>query len=181
MKNNKITTYFVAVALLCCCKTMALAQDQGIKFSDKPAEVLKASSITWEKHFGGLKKEPNNIYSLMTQGAFRAPTSDNFEKLMNDWLAKHPNAEATVVFILEGTMTGRPNSKWKSVWIADGKESLSIYLVRQGACPAGTMVLNRGDQAQVGQQVYEAFVEKVWEAEQLAKNDKIGIWSESEK
>jgi hypothetical protein len=178
MKNAISIMCFVFVAYACCLATSPVAQDHGIKFSSKPAESFKVSNLSWSGSFGGRKEEPKTVYCLMTQGFFRAPTSDSYEKLIADWLTQHPNANVTVVYTLPDMMSDSPDSKLISVWIVDNEDSLNVFLVRKGACPAGTMVLNDGDKAQVNQQDYESFAKKVWEAEMLAKKDKIGIWKE---
>jgi hypothetical protein len=130
-------------------------------------------------HFGSRKEEPNNLYILMTQGGFRAPTSENFESLMKSWLAEHPKAIATVVFTLDGMMTAIPDSKMKAVWVTEGDANLNLYLVRMGGCPAGTMLLNAGDKTALSREEYEAFARKVIAAEDQAAKEKLGIWHES--
>ncbi|CAN5592774.1 hypothetical protein BH20ACI4_BH20ACI4_22520 [soil metagenome] len=161
--------------------TQVFAQNQKIEFSALPTEKVKASSITWKSHFGGRKEEPENMYTLMTQGGFRAPTSDNFENLIQTWLAKHSKAETVLVYEMEGMMSNNPNSKMKAVWVVEGEENLNIYLVRNGGCPGGTMVLNVGDKTPLTKEEYEAFVKKLIEAEQLAKKEQLGIWSDTQK
>jgi len=155
-----------------------ITQDQDIQFSSHPSEKYKASSITWKGHFGGRKKEPNNMYCLMSQGGFRAPTSEDYEDLIKAWLAEHPNADAVVVYTLDGALTKFPDSKSKWVWVVDGNDNLNIHLVRSGGCEAWTMLLSKYDKAQVTRKEYEAFVEKVVEAELLAKKERLGIWNE---
>jgi hypothetical protein len=153
------------------------AQDKAIQFSAYPSEKVKASSITWNGHFGTKKEEPNNLFILMTQGGFRAPTSDNFENLIKSWVAEHPKADAVVVYKMDELRAGNPDSKLKAVWVVDGTENLNVYLVRNGGCPAGTMLLNRGDKTHLTREEYESFFKKVTEAEELAKKEKLGIWS----
>jgi len=156
---------------------IATAQDQQAQFSSLRSEKYRASEIQWKGHFGGRKEEPHNVYCLMTQGAFRAPTSDDFEELIKIWLSQHPNAEASVVYILSPSLTDFPDSKMKSVWVVDGEDNLNIYLVRKGGCPAGTMLLNRGDKTALTREEYESFSKRVNDAEQLAKKDSLGIWN----
>jgi hypothetical protein len=157
---------------------VAIAQDQGIHFSARPAEKYKVSSITWEGHFGGRKEEPYNLYTLMNRGGFRAPTSKDYEDLIKAWLAKHPGADAIVVYTLDGALTISPDSKSKWVWVVDRDDNLNIHLVRLGGCEAWTMLLAKGDKAHVTRKEYESFAEKILEAESLAKRERLGIWSE---
>jgi len=40
------------------------------------------------------------------------------------------------------------------------------------------MFLNKGDEAHVTKEKYESFINKIREAESLAKKERLGIWSE---
>src|SRR5262245_62112028 len=91
------------------------AQTDRINFEVGTAERFAASSITWRGYFGSRKEEPKNMYTLMTQGGFRAPTSANLEQLIKGWLDKHPAAESVLVYTLEGVLTDVPDSKLKAV------------------------------------------------------------------
>jgi hypothetical protein len=115
----------------------------------------------------------------MTQGAFRAPTSKDFENLIKSWLTNHPNADAVLVYTIDGMMRDIPDSKMKSVWVVDGNDNLNIHLVRIGGCPAGTMLLNSGDKTPLAREEYEIFEKKIIKAEESAKKERFGIWSES--
>jgi hypothetical protein len=158
---------------------VAIAQDQGIQFSSRLAEKRKASSITWKGNLGFRKKEPRAMYDLMSRGGFRAPTSEDYEDLINAWLAKHPGADVIVVYTSGRLWTKFAFSKRKWVWAVDGDDNLNIHLVRWGGCEAWTMLLEKGDKAHVTRKEYEAFVEKVIDAESLAKKERLGIWSET--
>jgi len=166
---------FVLVA----CEIHGAAQSDSIRFSVGQKERMSAASILWNGHFGGRKEEPHNVYELMTQGGFRAPTSKNFDGLIRAWLEKHPKAEAILVYSIPFS-TANPDAMFKSIWIIDGPENLNIFLVRNGGCPAGTMVLNAGDETPVSKEEYQAFESKVWEAQKLAKTEKLGIWAETQ-
>lgn len=157
---------------------VAIAQDQDIQFLSRPAEKHKVSSITWKGNLGFRKKEPYTMYNLMSRGGFRAPTSEDYEDLIKAWLAKHPGADVIVVYTSGRVWTKFPDSKSKWVWVVDGDNNLNIHLVRSGGCEAWTMLLEKGDKAHVTRKEYEAFVEKVIEAESLAKKERLGLWSE---
>ena len=168
---------FLFLAILVVLPCSIVAQTDGVHFTHGILEKVKASTILWNGSFAYRKEEPQNVYLLMTQGAFRAPTSTDFDDLIKSWIDKHPNAEGTVVYSMDrGPQTS--DSKFKTVWITDGDETLNIYLVRAGGCPAGTMVLNRGDDTPLTRDAYEAFEKAVWEAEKLAKIDHFGIWKD---
>lgn len=157
---------------------MNAAAQNGIHFSTGKPERVAAASIFWMGSFGSRKEEPQNAYMLMTQGEFRAPKSKNLENLVKIWTEKHPKAEAVLVYSMEGSGP-LPGSKWKSVWVIDGGENLNLYLVRNGACPAGTMVLSDGDETPLSKEDYGLFEKKFWEAEKTAKLEKLGIWLET--
>ena len=76
----------------------ATSQEKQIQFSSLPSEKHYASEIVWRGHFGGREAEPHNIYCLMTQGGFLAPTSRDYEDLIKTWLAEHIKAEVRVVW-----------------------------------------------------------------------------------
>ncbi len=180
----KIKVLFLLISLLTIfglTATASLAQNKEIQFSAFASEKIKASDISWKGHFGGRKIEPNNVYILMTQGGFLAPTSKNFEDLIKSWLTEHPNAQTKVVYVLDGMLADVPDSKMKAVWVMDGDANLNIHLVRMGGCPAGTMLLNPEDKTSLTREEYQAFAKKVVEAQQLAKEEKLGIWSDSKK
>lgn len=152
----------------------SMAQTGEIHFGAGVAERVSVSSVTWKEHFGARKEDPQKVYILMTQGAFRAPTSTNFEELMKSWIDEHPKAEMMTVFKIDG-------SKFNAVWVVDKDKNLNIYLVRRGGCPAGVMVLNQGDDTPLSRETYEVFEKEVWEAEKLARMEKLGIWSDAKK
>ena len=129
---------------------LAVGRTQEIKFSAFPIEKLKVSDITWRGPFGYVKNETNRLFVPLTQGLVLTPQSTNFVSLIASWLAKHTNAEAIVIFPWDGVL----DSKMKSVWIDDGEDSLNVYLVRMGGCPAFTMLLNPGDKTPLTQKKY---------------------------
>lgn len=175
----KSSIFFASLLIVGLNIVQVFAQTQKIEFAASPSQRVKASSISWKGHFGGRNEDPENMYILMTQGGFRAPTSDNFEKLIKSWLDKHTKADAIVVYEMEGLMSNNPNSKMKAVWLVEGEDNLNVYLVRNGGCPGGTMVLNAGDKTPLTKEEYETFVKKIIESEKLAKKEKLGIWSNS--
>ncbi len=157
----------LSLLFIACLALTVSAQSDSIKFSVGTPERLVANDIRWTGHFGGIKEEPQNVYTLMTQGGILAPRSVNLEDLVKEWLEKHPKAESILVYTLEGMSTNVPDSKMKAVWVVDGKENLNLYLVQNGACPAGTMVLNPGDETPLTKTEYESFEKEVWEAQRL--------------
>lgn len=170
--------FILLILFITVCALQATPQSNGIHFSTGKSERVAAASISWKDIFGSRKEEPQNTYLLMTQGGFRAPTSKNLDDLIKTWMEKHPKAEAVLVHSMEGS-SAFPGSKIKAVWVIDGRENLNLYLVRNGACPAGTMVLNEGDETPLSKEEYKLFENKFWEAQKAAKLEKLGIWAET--
>ena len=180
MKVNCLVVYLMFAFIFGLTVAVSSGKAQDIKFSARQSEKVKASSISWSGHFGGRKEEPENLYILMTQGGFRAPTSKDFESLIRNWLKDHPNADAVVVYTIDGMRNNAPDSKMKAVWVLDGADNLNIYLVRKGGCPAGTMLLNKGDETSLSKDDYETYAEKIIEAGVSAKKEKLGIWNDED-
>ncbi len=166
---------------------------------------LLASKIHWEGIFGSLKKDPSTTYCLMGVGFFRAPVSEDINKVINEWMENHPKAYLVPISILQPFKINNPKSKQVYVWVVDGENNLNLYLVRMGCCPAGTMQsiteidlsIPESDQndpeiERYNQEIsklqkdklliekieYNEFITKVTEAEEQAKKDKLGIWTE---
>ena len=62
------------------------------------------------------------------------------------------------------------------VWLVDGESNLDLDLVRKGACPAGTMLAPNPSDLLIASAEYKRFEDKLSELEQMAKQDKLGIW-----
>src|SRR5512139_1635794 len=110
MKTARVLSCALAMVMLCVNVLASQNRAGEIHFSAYPLEKVAASSIKWKQHFGSRKEEPRNIYSLMTQGGFLAPTADNIQVSIDFWLQKHPNAEAIIVYKLQPVMADMPDS-----------------------------------------------------------------------
>jgi hypothetical protein len=53
-------------------------------------ERIAAASINWKQHFGYRKEAPRNVFTLMTRSAFRAPTSADIQRSIEDWFKNIP-------------------------------------------------------------------------------------------
>ena len=177
MKTPRVLSPILAMAMLSVNVFASQNRAAEIHFSAYPLEKVAASSINWKQHFGSRREEPRNIYSLMTQGEFLAPTADNIQDSINSWLQKHPSAEAIIVYKLQPVMTEMPDSTMKSVWVTDGKDNLNVYLASIGALPAATLLLKPGDDTSVTRQDYESYSKRVIDAEETARQEKLGIWA----
>ncbi|WP_165024753.1 hypothetical protein [Dysgonomonas sp. ZJ279] len=154
-------------------------------------KYAKISEFSFESIFGAKKSEPNNTYTLLGTGFFRSPRSNNIDSLVNTWIKKHPSAVVTSVSSISPITTNNPNSKLIYCWVMQGSDTLNIYLVRNGACPGGTMLRPRTNSEEgkteskdsdtrilIDKKTYDDFIEKVKVAELYARNKKLGIWAD---
>jgi hypothetical protein len=132
-----------------------------------------ASQVTWQAHFGTSRADTQRVYTLMAYGYFRAPTN-NVSRVVQTWIKEHP--EAVVIPVMTPKSTSSPHLSY--IWVTQGNDSLNLELVRQGCFAAETQLLKLEDKPEVSPQEYEAFVQKVTQAGQLAKAEKLGIWQQ---
>jgi hypothetical protein len=138
---------------------------------------LAASAITWRGPLGYNAAEPRFIYVLLTRGFMRAPTSIDFDSLVDTWQRAHPKARAVVVSVVRPVVADDPGSQARAVWLIDGAANLNVELVRAGACPGSNMKLSELGQTLVARAVYEPFAAQIDSAEADAKREHRGIWS----
>jgi hypothetical protein len=156
------------------------------------ASGITPSALVWEDHFASDKKHPNTLFSLLSLGTFRAELSNNFGARMKEWLRKHPHAVLRPIVTRPPVMEKGPHLKMVFVWITDGEENLNVYLVRQGCVGAGQMLavtdedpdIQREfglekDKLQVPIAEYRAVRKQLVEAEEKAKQERLGIWAKS--
>ena len=168
------------------------------KSQEKQKEELKLSDFKFESIFGSTTSEPKTIYCLLGTGFFRAPSSDNSDSLIENWINLHPNAIVVPVSSFGPTDIEDPESKMVYCWIIDQKDTLNNYLIRQGCFPGGTMMRPKtwnemekwekelyedsdekmDIQVLVDKEVYDIFIEQIKTAELFAKKEKLGIWDE---
>jgi hypothetical protein len=147
----------------------------------------------------GSRAGDKTVYCLLGLGLFRTPRTDDVDQLVTAWLPNHPNAQVTLVDTAQ--VMGRPGSimaggSMQYVWVEDGDENLNVFLVREGALVAGVMAdpasvmsslkepleaWEKQPTRLVSDEKYAAFLKRVAEAEELAKRDKRGLWSEKYK
>lgn len=142
---------------------------------------IAASSVVWAGHFGSKRSNPNIAYTLLGSGFFQAPTADNIDSLIKEWMADHPNAKLIPVTDYGPMMNDQPDSKLMWVWLVDGASNLNLDLVRKGACPGGTMVAPNNTDVLVPASQYTSFESKLPKLEKLARRKKIGIWKHGDR
>jgi hypothetical protein len=173
--------------------TSCKSQSKQTEFSIKDFEfksifaTKKVDSLSKIVHFSQVE----NMYCLLGQGFFKAPSSDNADELLNKWLTDHPNAKLIPISILKS------QPKMTYCWVISDTENLNLFLVKNGCYPAGTMQrpkkwkemskkekkVFRGIgkpkvQVLVDDKIYESFIEELKLAELYAKENKLGIWNE---
>jgi hypothetical protein len=157
--------------------------------------AFEAKQLHFKSGFGSRGGDPI-VYCILGTGFFRAPRTDDFDQLVTAWLSSHPDAQVTLVDTAPAM--GRPGSKMgrsslQYIWIEDGDEKLNVFLVREGAVTGGVMedlasffnslkvTLPAGEELPtrlVTDEKYAAFLNQVAEAEELARQDKRGLWSD---
>ncbi|MGA3001891.1 MAG: hypothetical protein ABSE20_09195 [Acetobacteraceae bacterium] len=134
------------------------------------------------------------VYCLLGTG-FLALRSHELDKVIKTWIADHPNAEIVPV---DTPMRGG-ETKWgevalQYVWIRSGEDFLNVALVRAGVYAGGVMIdpaelltaypQYRGvppvevPQRLVSDEQYQAFRQRILDAEELAWKEREGIWSD---
>lgn len=169
----------------------AVSAGQAVKPPDARGHGLGAH-VHWRGILGEDKSTPNEVYCLMGSGSIIAPTSSNINTLISTWLAKHPHAIDVRIATYGPIMVDQPNSIQTYVWVAEGQATLNEYLVRQGACPGGTMQIpdfsglapksgKAGGapfhfKTYVSPQELSRFLKRIEQAEAQAQKEKLGIW-----
>jgi hypothetical protein len=161
------------------------------------AEPMFAAKQLHFKSLLGSKAGDKTVYCLVGLGLIMAPRTDDVDQLVTAWLSDHPNAQVTLIDTSQPI--GRPGSAMGSIggslqyiWIENGNENLNVFLVREGAVPAGVMAdpasfmtslkqplaaWEKPPTRLVTDEKYDDFMKRVVEAEELAKRDKKGLWS----
>ncbi len=155
----------------------------------KPFPVQPAPlHVVWHDVFGVSRNTPNIMYCLMGNGFFRAPTSGDLKHLISIWLLKHPNARVIPVEASGPTMVNQPHSEQVYAWVVDGKDNMNEYLVRQGGCPGGTMLVpdrshypkeatgTSFSKMLISQQEYVLVINRMAKAEAEAQKERLRIW-----
>lgn len=146
-------------------------------------EAFPVSELRFKIIFGS-RAHDDAIYCLLGNGFFRTPESGEEDSIVKAFVAAHPLAQVVPVTMTVPT----PPHKMIYVWVEDGEDNLNITLVREGAFPGPVMLdaVGAGLAALVKDKPYrliaddryEAFIERVKAAEEAAKRERKGVWSE---
>ncbi|SAL67333.1 hypothetical protein AWB69_07713 [Caballeronia udeis] len=169
----------------------------GIVFT--PTCFAETSFSAEELHFKSIFAQRSGeraLYCLLGNGFFVSPRSDGVDQKIGKWLVGHPEAN---VIIVDTLPTGGKLGTINYVWIVSGDENLNVSLVRDGDFPGGVMAdpveyisalkaesggsssIKATPQRLVTEEQYQAFRQRIVEAEKLARSEKKGIWSDRSK
>ena len=161
---------------------------------------LLLKDFRFDSWFGyELKSNTENTYCLLGTGFFTSPKAKNTDSLITSWSQLHPDAKVLPIYTGGPTFTNLPNSKLIYCWVFDNLDTLNIDLVRQGCVPGGTMLrpttrneISKKDrknvradkkldeQVHIDNKSYKDFLDKIVKAENEAKRNRIGIWTQKE-
>ncbi len=161
-------------------------------------EAFTIDQLRFKSIFGTKADEPDNVYSIVGSGAFRAMRTKDSDSVVSTWLSNHPHAQVVKVSEMKPVMRNGTGASI-FIWVMDGKESLNIFLIREGVFPAGVMrdtidsfhhLKDTGGalpgehpdlRRLVSDDQYKEFLKKVDDAEGHAKAEKKGVWSDAYK
>jgi hypothetical protein len=153
--------------------------------------ALSAKQIQFHGIFGN-RPGDETVYCLLGSGFIRTLRSGDEDRMINAWLAAHPDAEVVPV---DAPLSSRqkPRGGLQYVWIRSGDDYLNVELIREGAFPGGVMVdpsemltalppdTKRSVQVPkrlVSDEQYQAFRQRVVAAQEAARLEQKGVWSE---
>lgn len=159
-------------------------------------DTLKITDFRFETIFGMTSKEPKNTYSLLGNGFFRTPKSDNSDSLIIEWIKDHPNAVVVPVSSFGPVEINDPDSKMIYCWVIDHNDTLNNFLIKNGCFPGTTMIspkilddmekrkkkLNTNSDEKtdvkgyIDSNSYNRFIEQIKIAEHYAHGNKLGVW-----
>jgi len=154
--------------------------------------AFPASQLQFKSVFAS-RAATRAVYCLLGNGFFRAPSSGDIDALIAAFLAAHPAAQAVPV-----TVTAQNIGNAKSgvpmiyIWVEDGDVNLNVNLVREGAYPGNVMldvvqafggrIASMKDEEKprrlIANDKYQAFIARVAGAQDAAKAEKKGVWSD---
>jgi len=185
-ENNRLLIKLVCLTALVLPALFGAAQTQNNIEAPFPVSQLRFNLIF------GSRTATKAVYCLLGNGHFRAPSSGEQSAIIEAFVASHPSAEVVPVTVTTPSTAAGSRVPMIYVWVEDGDLNLNVNLVREGAYPGSVML----DVVQVfGSRIatmkddekphrliadgrYEAFVDRVQAAQDAAKAEKKGIWSD---
>ena len=107
---------------------------------DRLSEYLSLSQMEFDSWYGALKGDTtDHYYCLLGFAETLTPSAENTDSLIAGWIKEHPQADVIPVYTYGPVFPSEPHSLQTYCWLVDGRDTLNIYLVREGALPALTM------------------------------------------
>ena len=108
-------TFLISVSILISCVRQGNIQEQ-----------LKISDFEFQSIFGTTQSDEKTTYCLLGSGFFRAPSSDNSDILIFEWINSHKKAIVIPVSSFGPTEINDPNSKMIFCLVIQGADTLKI-------------------------------------------------------
>ena len=173
-------------------------QWQTIFGTRRVSDAGSDSTVTWQSRMGGVASSADTIYCLLGRGFFLAERSDDVDSLISGWITEHPEARVIPVAVTGPVMIDEPGSRQVYCWLVDGEQNLNELIVRAGGYPGGTMVRpetwdelpqwekdlfpeeegGNGAIVLVDKVAYDAFIERIKQAEREAQELNRGVWKD---
>ncbi len=148
-------------------------------------ETFPVSQLRFNAIFAS-RPHGNAVYCLLGNGFFRTPQSGEEDSIIKAFLAAHTNAQVVPVTV---TVPAPPPRTMIYAWVEDGEANLNVTLVREGAFPGPVMrdaidaglaaVVKDKPYRLIADDRYRAFIERVKAAEDAARREHKGVWSEA--
>ena len=157
---------------------------------------VSLSEVNFKSIFGSKSSDSLQVYCLLGTGFFRTVRSKNADSLIADWISKHPQSTIIPISTLN-QVSIETNEKLTYCWVVDNKDTLNVFLIKNGCFPGGTKQrpqtwkemsskekkLYKGEdkpniQIHIDNKKYLDFFENIMSAEIFAKENKFGIWKD---
>jgi hypothetical protein len=164
--------------------------------ADSDENEIPIDQLTFDSIFGSIGEDEYEVYCLLGEDFFEVG-SDNSDSLITSWLDHHKSGTLTKISRVNGVLSFGDDAKLIYSMVTDGKENLNVYLVRNGGFPASAMQRPKtweemnADEKQlysgmekpsvdilIDSKTYKKYMVEIREAEELAKNEKLGVWSD---
>ncbi len=119
------------------------------------------------------------IFSLDTPASARFRVNSVFEQEKSEWKTKFPDSKVIEIHHYPTLSNmGMNHGRSAFVWVISGDKILNIELVRNGACTAANMLLNKNQERYIliPRGLYDEIKERLLKAEEFAKSEGRGIW-----
>lgn len=163
----------------------------------EPKKSIPIEEFEFESIFGIHRKDSSSLYSLLGEGYFKAPHSDNVDSIITSWIASHPNAVVMPITSYISPDEDSLKAQMIYCWIISNNDTLNNLLIKKGGYPGGTMMRsktwqemsnlekdfydnsedNYDFQLLIDNKDFDSFIEQIKQAEKYARQNKLGIWA----